>query len=64
MVIPASTVRRLGPWNVAPSVLKCEEIGTIPKAWLSERPLGGPLSEARLFDRAAPLTGSAPARIV
>jgi mRNA-degrading endonuclease toxin of MazEF toxin-antitoxin module len=58
VVIPASTVRRIGPWNVAlrrgegglpaPSVLKCEEVSTVPKAWLAERPLGGPLSETRL----------------
>jgi mRNA interferase MazF len=58
IVIPASTVRRLGPWHVPlrrgeggvsePSVLKCEEISTLPKEALESKPLGGPLSVARL----------------
>jgi hypothetical protein len=36
-------------------MLKCEEVTTIPKDWLDERPLSGPLSAARLRDVAAAL---------
>jgi mRNA-degrading endonuclease toxin of MazEF toxin-antitoxin module len=58
LVIPASTTLRLAPTHVrlrkgtgglrADSVLKCEQITTLPKALLSESALGGPLSAALL----------------
>ena len=58
MVIPASTVKRLGPWHIPmrkelgglaqTSVLKCEEITTLPKSWLIEPAIGGPLTNSKL----------------
>jgi mRNA-degrading endonuclease toxin of MazEF toxin-antitoxin module len=59
LVIPASTTLRVAPTHVrlrkgtgglpADSVLKCEQITTLPKALLGESALGGPLS-ARLLE--------------
>ena len=59
IVIPASTVLREGPWHVrlrkgeagilAPSVLKCEQITTLPKSCLEPEALGR-LSPARLSE--------------
>jgi mRNA-degrading endonuclease toxin of MazEF toxin-antitoxin module len=58
LVIPASTTLRVAPTHVrlrkgtggipADSVLKCEQITTIPKRLLSESALGGPLSAVLL----------------
>ena len=58
LVIPASTTPRLAPTHVrlrkgtgglrADSMLKCEQITTLPKALLSETALGGPLSAGLL----------------
>lgn len=58
LVIPASTTLRLGPTHVRlkagtaglrrDSVLKCEQITTLPKRMLSESALGGPLSSSLL----------------
>jgi mRNA-degrading endonuclease toxin of MazEF toxin-antitoxin module len=60
LVIPASTTLRPAPTHVrlrkgtgglpADSVLKCEQITTLPKDLLSESALGGPLSAALLQD--------------
>ncbi len=54
LVIPASTTLRVAPTHVRlrkgtggirmDSVLKCEQITTLPKGLLSESALGGPLS--------------------
>ena len=54
MVVPASTVLRPAPTHVrlrarqgglpTASVLKCEQLTTLPKSLLSDSPLGGPLS--------------------
>jgi mRNA interferase MazF len=59
LVIPASTTLRVAPTHVRlrkgtgglhmDSVLKCEQITTLPKSLLSESSLGGPLS-ARLLE--------------
>ena len=59
LVIPASTTRRPSPTHVRlktgqggvrkDSVLKCEQITTLPKELLSDQALGGPVS-ARLVD--------------
>jgi mRNA interferase MazF len=56
LVVPASTILRPSPTHVRlkkgqggiprDSVLKCEQITTLPKELLSERALGGPLSDA------------------
>lgn len=56
LVIPASTTLRPAPTHVRlrkgsgglrqDSVLKCEQITTLPKALLGEAALGGPLSAA------------------
>lgn len=58
LVIPASTTLRLAPTHVRlragtaglprDSVLKCEQITTLPKRLLSESALGGQLSAALL----------------
>ncbi len=58
VVIPASTARRLGPWHVPlrkgeggmprPSVLKCEQITTLPTSRLDDRPIGKALSSGRM----------------
>ena len=58
IVVPASTVLRAGPWHVrlrkgeggvpAASVLKCEQITTLPKDCLEPQPLGTPLSPIRI----------------
>jgi mRNA-degrading endonuclease toxin of MazEF toxin-antitoxin module len=60
LVIPASTTLRPAPTHVSvkrgtgglprDSVLKCEQITTLPKRFLSPSALGGPLSEAHLED--------------
>jgi mRNA-degrading endonuclease toxin of MazEF toxin-antitoxin module len=59
LVIPASTALRPSPTHVRlkkgqggvrkDSVLKCEQITTLPKKLLSDQALGGPLS-GRLMD--------------
>jgi mRNA-degrading endonuclease toxin of MazEF toxin-antitoxin module len=59
IVIPASTVLREGPWHVrlrkgeagipSPSVLKCEQITTLPKDCIDPEALGK-LSSARLSE--------------
>src|SRR5438105_4735975 len=58
VVIPCSTVPRLGSWNVSlrrregglpqDSVLKCEEIMSLHKEYLEPGALGGPVSAQRL----------------
>jgi mRNA-degrading endonuclease toxin of MazEF toxin-antitoxin module len=58
LVIPASTTLRIAPTHVRlrkgtggvrrDSVLKCEQITTLPKRLLGESALGGPLSAALL----------------
>jgi mRNA-degrading endonuclease toxin of MazEF toxin-antitoxin module len=58
LVIPASTTLRVAPTHVRlrkgtggvreDSVLKCEQITTLPKRLLSESALGGPLSSLLL----------------
>ena len=58
LVVPASTTLRLAPTHVRlrkgtggirlDSVLKCEQITTLPKRMLSESALGGPLSTGLL----------------
>lgn len=58
VIIPCSTTRRMGSWNIAlrrregglpqDSVLKCEEITSLRKERLEPGPLGGPLSMERL----------------
>lgn len=58
LVIPASTTLRVGPTHVRlrkgtaglrkDSVLKCEQITTLPKRLLSGSALGGPLSAVLL----------------
>jgi mRNA-degrading endonuclease toxin of MazEF toxin-antitoxin module len=58
LVVPASTTLRLAPTHVrlrkgtgglsANSVLKCEQITTLPKSLLGESALGGPLPAALL----------------
>jgi mRNA interferase MazF len=58
LVVPASTTLRPAPTHVrlkkgiggvlSDSVLKCEQITTLPKQLLSEAALGGPLSGALL----------------
>jgi mRNA-degrading endonuclease toxin of MazEF toxin-antitoxin module len=60
LVVPASTTLRPAPTHVRvkrgtgglprDSVLKCEQITTLPKRLLSSSALGGPLSEALLED--------------
>lgn len=60
LVIPASTALRVAPTHVRlrkgtggmrmDSVLKCEQITTLPKGLLSESALGGPLSAGLLQD--------------
>lgn len=63
VVIPASTVLRLGPWHVLlrtgegglqrPSVLKCEQPATIRKTRLDPEPLGRRLAATRMSEVAA-----------
>lgn len=63
VVIPASTVGRLGPWHVVlrtgeggvphASVLKCEQPATIRKSRLDPEPLGRRLGAARMSEVAA-----------
>ncbi len=58
LVIPVTTILRLAPTHVRlrkgeggiprKSVLKCEQITTLPKDLISERALGGPISRERL----------------
>jgi mRNA interferase MazF len=58
VVIPCTTVRRLGPWHVplrkgegglrVSSVAKCEDITLLSKDKLAEGSLGGPVSNERL----------------
>lgn len=58
LVVPASTILRPAPTHVRlkkgqggvprDSVLKCEQITTLPKELLSQEALGGPLSGAKL----------------
>ena len=58
LVIPASTTLRVAPTHVRlrkgtggmrmDSVLKCEQITTLPKSLLSQAALGGPLSAGLL----------------
>lgn len=58
IVIPSSTRLRPAPTHVRlrrgeggvpePSVLKCEQITTLPRELLEPRPLGGSLSDGRL----------------
>lgn len=58
IVVPLSTVLREGPWHVRlrrgegglahASVVKCEQITTLRKALLGDRPLGRPLSRRRI----------------
>lgn len=60
LVVPASTTPRPAPTHVrlkkgtggvpGDSVLKCEQITTLPKSFVSESALGGPLSSALLED--------------
>lgn len=60
LLIPATTILGMSPTHVRlkkgeggvpkDSVLKCEQITTLPKDLLSERALGGPLS-AKLMDQ-------------
>jgi mRNA-degrading endonuclease toxin of MazEF toxin-antitoxin module len=60
LAIPASTTLRLAPTHVRvrrgtgglgqDSVLKCEQITTLPKSLLSPAALGGPLPPALLED--------------
>jgi mRNA-degrading endonuclease toxin of MazEF toxin-antitoxin module len=58
IVVPCSTRLRDGPTHVrlrrgegglsTRSVLKCEQITTLPRELLGPRPIGGPLSPGRL----------------
>ena len=60
MVVPASTVLRPAPTHVRlrrgqggtrrSSVLKCEQVTTLPKSQLGSRPLGGPLSPRLMLE--------------
>ena len=60
VLIPCTTVLRLGPWHVplrkgegglpSPSVAKCENVTTVEKSAIDPRPMGGPLAEARWLD--------------
>ncbi len=60
MVIPASTSLRPAPTHVrlrprqggvsSASVLKCEQLTTLPKSLLSEASLGGPLSRQKMVE--------------
>jgi mRNA-degrading endonuclease toxin of MazEF toxin-antitoxin module len=60
IVVPLSTRLRQAPTHVRlrrgeggvpdPSVLKCEQITTLPRELLEPRPLGGPLSARRLAE--------------
>jgi mRNA interferase MazF len=60
MVVPASTVLRPAPTHVnvsakqgglpQRSVLKCEQLTTLPRELLSEAALGGPVPAALLVD--------------
>lgn len=60
MVIPASTVLRPAPTHVRlragqgglpkDSVLKCEQLTTLPKEALSDSPLGGPLAPTTMVN--------------
>jgi mRNA-degrading endonuclease toxin of MazEF toxin-antitoxin module len=60
MVVPASTVLRPAPTHVSvrqhqgglleKSVLKCEQLTTLPKQALSESPLGGPLAGSAMVE--------------
>lgn len=59
MVVPVSTVVRGAPTHVRlrrrqgglprTSILKCEQLTTLPKNALERKPLGGPLSETVLI---------------
>ena len=54
IVVPLSTNLRAGPWHVrltredggvpVASVIKCEQVTTLPRALLNDTPLGRPLS--------------------
>jgi mRNA-degrading endonuclease toxin of MazEF toxin-antitoxin module len=58
VVVPCSTTRRFGPWHVSlargeggldrDSIVKCEDVTAVLRNDLEDRPLGGPLSAARL----------------
>lgn len=58
IVVPLSTVLREGPWHVRlrrgeggireTSIVKCEQITTLPKTLLTMEALGEPLSATRL----------------
>lgn len=60
IVVPISSVIREAPTHVRlrkregglrrPSVAKCEQITTLRRDQLQPRPIGGPLSEARMID--------------
>ncbi len=60
MVVPASTVLRPAPTHVRlrqrqggvrkASVLKCEQLTTLPKSMLIPAPLGGSLSDRLMMD--------------
>ena len=60
IVVPCSTQLRVAPTHVrlraregglpGPTVLKCEQITTLPREELEPRPLGGGLSKRRLAE--------------
>jgi mRNA-degrading endonuclease toxin of MazEF toxin-antitoxin module len=60
IVVPLTTRLRKAPTHVRlrkgeggipeASVLKCEQITTLPREWLETRPLGGPLSARQLAE--------------
>jgi mRNA-degrading endonuclease toxin of MazEF toxin-antitoxin module len=60
MVIPCSTTMREAPTHVrlprgeggaaAACMLKCEQLTTLPRDWVDDSPLGGPLSRARVAE--------------
>jgi mRNA interferase MazF len=63
VVIPVSSVLRLGPWHVRiassesglprDSVVKCEQPATIRKSRIAPTPIGGRLSRDRMAEVAA-----------
>lgn len=63
VVVPATTVKRPGPWHVSlrkgegglprPSVLKCEQPATVRKTRLASEPIGGRLSSSRMAEVSA-----------
>ena len=60
IVVPCSTRLRIGPTHVrlrtregglpGPTVLKCEQITTLPREEMESRPLGGSLTKRRLAE--------------